>query len=389
MMPMPRLLFVLALTMLAMPVMVWPGVWYPFVTPKVWYAYAVTTAVVAGVAWLVWRQPWRCPDRSPLLWALVAQACVTVLATIVAVDPARSWWGTPERRMGALTLLTFPAWAVATACVISTRARWHVFVGVAALSLACAVASGCVVASPGLGWAGTYGNAAYAGEAQILLIALSAMLAPRHRVAWVGIAIGLFVLGMAGTRGALLGLGVGTALALIVMRPSPWTALVALAPVAVVPYLGTVDTLLVRLRLWRHTWRAIWQYPVFGWGPDSFGLVFASTLQPGQIAVDWFDQAHNVILDTVATTGLLGLTAHVAVWVAFGLTLRTAYRRRALARAHAAMLAGAGAAIEVSRLALFAHPTGALSVSVLFTLTLAAGRGFLADEGWPYADTQC
>ena len=375
-----RFLFIVALAMLAMPAIVGgDGALFPFIGPKVRYAYAVTALVVTGVAWLAWRRPaFRLPS-SPLLWALGVQAVIVLVSTAAAVDPSRAWWGTVERMMGASTLLAFSAWAVAAACLVRTRARWDALALATVVSVVLVTPIGCwAVGMPSFRFSGAYGNPSYVAEAQVLLIAVSALLAWRRRVALVGVAVGLFVLGMAGTRGAMVGLGVGAAVALFIGRPSAWFALWGAVPVAAVAaFIGqNFDSLGFRWNLWRHAWRAIWQYPILGWGPDSFGLLFASTLQLGQMAIDRYDQAHNVLIDTGATTGLRGLLAHVAVWVGFSLTLRLAYRRGALARAEAAMLAGAGVAIETSRLVLFDHPTGALSVAILFALTMSAGRGF-------------
>src|SRR5207302_885757 len=69
------------------------------------------------------------------------------------------------------------------------------------------------------------------------------------------------------------------------------------------------DTGAARLHVWRDTLGLVAARPLFGWGPDTFGLVFGRF-----VTGDWepgvtFDRAHNLVLDLWAAQGLVGLAA--------------------------------------------------------------------------------
>jgi Tfp pilus assembly protein PilF len=54
------------------------------------------------------HSPWRELRHNPLLWPALAVAGSQILATILAVDPRLSLYGSYERAQGALTLLSYP-----------------------------------------------------------------------------------------------------------------------------------------------------------------------------------------------------------------------------------------------------------------------------------------
>jgi len=81
------------------------------------------------------------------------------------------------------------------------------------------------------------------------------------------------------------------------------------------------STVASRLAVWEIAWRGFLERPVFGWGPENFGLVFARHYNPclGSSAcggATWYDRAHNIVFDTLAETGIAGLIAYLAVFAA-------------------------------------------------------------------------
>jgi O-antigen ligase len=59
--------------------------------------------------------------------------------------------------------------------------------------------------------------------------------------------------------------------------------------------------------------------PILGWGPETFELVFDKYFHPcfflkecgGEI---WFDRAHNIVFDTLASSGILGLISYLLIY---------------------------------------------------------------------------
>ena len=64
--------------------------------------------------------------------------------------------------------------------------------------------------------------------------------------------------------------------------------------------------------------------PILGWGPENFNVVFLRYFDPrvfmseygGEI---WFDRVHNIVFDTLVTTGIVGLLAYLSI---FGVAIR-------------------------------------------------------------------
>lgn len=105
---------------------------------------------------------------------------------------------------------------------------------------------------------------------------------------------------------------------------------------------GTQVSTAVRLLIWRDTTRMVLDRPLLGHGPDNFRSSFAPYVSEeleGAIStpdgdVQTVDRAHNDLLHTAATTGLLGLAAYL--WLLF------AYFRNVLRRGGWTLLAISG-----------------------------------------------
>jgi O-antigen ligase len=80
-----------------------------------------------------------------------------------------------------------------------------------------------------------------------------------------------------------------------------------------------------RLNVWSDTVQLITARPIFGWGLDTFGLVYpqfkTGNWAPGAI----IDRPHNELLGVAATQGLLGLAAYGAIALAL---VRAFWKRR-------------------------------------------------------------
>jgi tetratricopeptide (TPR) repeat protein len=74
-----------------------------------------------------------------------------------------------------------------------------------------------------------------------------------------------------------------------------------------------------RFLAWKAATDGIFDRPLFGWGPENYRSAFDlhapaglfSRYEPNQ----WFDRAHNQILDIGATTGLLGLGTYLVFYI--------------------------------------------------------------------------
>ncbi|KKT80825.1 MAG: hypothetical protein UW78_C0024G0010, partial [Candidatus Azambacteria bacterium GW2011_GWA1_44_9] len=89
----------------------------------------------------------------------------------------------------------------------------------------------------------------------------------------------------------------------------------------------TEQTTTSRFTIWSMSLKAVAERPILGWGPESYVYVFSKYYDPVLWRQEpWFDRSHNVFLDWLVTTGVLGLTAYlflfgVAIYYLFRLGL--------------------------------------------------------------------
>lgn len=70
--------------------------------------------------------------------------------------------------------------------------------------------------------------------------------------------------------------------------------------------------------VWTIAGTAIAERPLLGWGPDNFDKAFQkhfnNQLFLPQYNETWFDRAHNIFIDTLVDTGVLGLIAYLSLY---------------------------------------------------------------------------
>lgn len=80
------------------------------------------------------------------------------------------------------------------------------------------------------------------------------------------------------------------------------------------------NTFMNRLYIWSRALPSILRYPVFGWGPDSFGVAFPQfsyqeSLMLFNNGYAYVDKAHNDLIQVAVTLGIAGLLAYLAFLV--------------------------------------------------------------------------
>jgi len=417
--------------LLLVPFVVTKQTIFPFVVGKALYARSLIEVVFLAWAVLAFLKPAYRPPRSWLLILLGANVVIAVVSACLGVSVQRSFWSTYERMQGvvdqvhwfalALVLVSvvratgwrvllqvhlvlglgISLWAVAQyfdigvwkeSAVgylrITTTLGNPIFVGGFAV-VNCLLAAGFFVQT----WFGERGDAGPLARCQPWLARLS----------WGGIALlNLWVVTLAGARGPFLGLLAGaTAVGFLYVWGARGrtrliaggiAAVFAVAAVALVARVSVdfdrsgeqarfsnplLDRLThfsktnveTRLSAWDAGWEGFAEEPFIGWGPENFVVVFGRHVDPG-VGADMLvhDDAHNKVVEELATEGALGLIGHVALWAAIlaGL-LRVA---RTVDPRHRTMLLFAGGAL-VGQFVHTLTAVGSADVELLFTLLLA------------------
>jgi tetratricopeptide (TPR) repeat protein len=75
-----------------------------------------------------------------------------------------------------------------------------------------------------------------------------------------------------------------------------------------------------RFFVWEIAKKAFFEKPILGWGPENFEFAFQKYFNPcfgtKKCGIDvWYDRAHNVIFDTLVTTGILGLLSYFLIFL--------------------------------------------------------------------------
>lgn len=351
------------------PLAFWPPAFGPFHAAK-WLAVCVVVsaglgaAAVAGILrWPRWR------------W-FVPLIVVSLAATVLGVAPWMSLLGSPNRNAGLLALAlgagAFVLGASVAADTVAQRRVLRAAVLTAAVVGMSAVAERLGLDIAGLGDAGdvtrgrsTWGSATFAGAHLVMLLPAAVALVgsrdPRWRtvavVSSVAIAAGLVA---TGTRAAWLAAVVAAVLFGPAARRAfgaaerstadgspgrgprpprasgdghgPWVGsvgrvalvvgvLIAVVAVglAVAPQIGR-SSAVGRLELWSTTPSVIAERPLLGSGPDTQRVVLPAGADPAferaHGSEELHDRAHSLPLDTLVTTGVLGLVALGALlWV--------------------------------------------------------------------------
>lgn len=348
---------------------------YPLVTLKVFgFHILVELTVAAWVALAVFHKEYR-PRLSKLVGALGLFLAMLALASLTGVNLHRSFWSIQERAIGVFSLLHFYAYFLVLTAM-RRHINWRSFmsylfglgfiVGFFAIiqKIAPTVFEGSDARRPG----SFMGNPAFLAPYLMFNMFIGAWLArtsQRKGVKiwlWLGIATLALVILLGQTRGALVGLVLGAVstlgyIALRKLKPfSVRTSIIKNIPLlgiaAMIVFGGvffatrsaavwqkvpglnrlaqisSIDaTVGNRLIAWKTAIDIIKTKPLLGYGWENFKYPFDQRYNPVLLrtgfAETYWDKPHNVYLEILATSGVVGFLAYVLL---IGLLIRTIIR---------------------------------------------------------------
>ncbi|MCX6782244.1 MAG: O-antigen ligase family protein [Candidatus Magasanikbacteria bacterium] len=351
---------------------------FPFIVPKMVFLRTLIEAMLGAYVLLLiinWKE--YKPQVTPLTLAVFMFYIVSFgISTFVGTDPYHSFWDNHERMLGFFTILHYFAYYILCSKFFRTWTEWKwalrffLFAGTAVMFIGMLqVGNPQLLLNQGSNRvASTLGNPIYVGGYGLFLLFSAFLLAmkEKNRI-WTYVYAFLMifsVLGIfySGTRGAMLGLlaGVGTmmlvyALALKNYPKIRYTlfALMALVVLAVgvlyinrqttfvsnIPSVGrAINTSLTEVMAsprwiaWEIAWSSFLEKPFFGWGPNNYFYAFNQHYNPRSLnfgyGETWFDNAHNIIMNTLAVQGALGILSYLALFGVGAYVLISGYRRK-------------------------------------------------------------
>src|SRR2546425_7439942 len=338
--------WLLRLGALVLPLAYWWGTYDRYVIPKLLLARVLVLGLLVLFATRVIVTGSLTIKRTPLDLPLLAFVVSAFVSTLLAENQNVAVFGTYSRYDGFLTVLIYAALFWLSVQTISGPGEARVLmrvllasgylVAVVAIlqSVTDSMTQGVLV--PAFGTLGQK-NVLGAFLAMLIPLAYREMV---EAISWSTRVIALNVIAIIGVA-LLLTLSrsawLGTVVAAVVLivggyRPTLRLGFACLAVVLVAGLIvgglrlgggvraeQKVDELALsgdRPALWRDTLSLTASRPVFGYGPDNFGLVFPR-FQTTYLGRQQWDKAHAETLQVAATQGLVGLAAYLLVLAAF------------------------------------------------------------------------
>lgn len=334
------------------PLIVSGKFFFPFVGPK--SLYFMGLAEIIFFAWLILiiYSPRSRPRFNILTLALIFFVSILILSSFLGTDFSRSFWSKPERMTGLLMWFHLLAFFLVISSAFKTQREWlkifgvSIFAGIL-VSLAYFLEKGgsefILLARGGA----TLGNSSFMGTYLLfnIFLALYLFLNSKEKlkifsgVSLITISLALF---LSDARAAILsflgGLFLLFLLYLIFIPKKGYLrnlgkVLLAASVITFIIFIILVfqpDSFIQkqvlkmtspdRLIVWKATWQGFLERPWLGWGPENFDFIFTKYYNPclgtPECGADiWFDRAHNILFDTLATIGLLGFLSYLGIFL--------------------------------------------------------------------------
>ncbi len=344
------------------------GAYFPFVGPKSLYFMGLIQIIFFLWLYLAINYKRYRPRLSTILVSFFLFLTVLFLSSIFGVDFSRSFWSKFERMTGFLMWLHLFGFFLVLSSVFRMKEWGKIFiisVSVATLIGICSLLGIAGIEPLQMSEKGafTIGNTSFLGTYLLFnaLIALWLFSQEKSR-AWqsgflVAIALMISATWLSGARAATLsffgGLGLLTLLWLafrvennkvrIVGKLILFFSVIAVLVGLVLLFLpeNALEHNIVRDKFieltsrarfvnWEMATKGFLERPLLGWGPETYTLVFRKYFNPclfikecgGEV---WFDRAHNIVFDTLVTTGLLGIITYLGIFLSYFFILTKKY----------------------------------------------------------------
>lgn len=400
------------LTTLA-PLILSAAFFFPAIFPKAVFIRLLVELALMAYLPLIFLAPRYRPRYNIIYGALGLFVLLTFITAAHGVNWQYSFWGNYERMDGIFSWLHFWGLLVMAASVFKTKREWQTLFG-ASILIAMAVSgygflqklgSSLVYDSGAFRITGTIGNPGFLAAYLLFNITFALTIVTDKLLAWrwrllSGLALFWLLLGIFYTsiRGAWLGFLV--ALILFAIGYTLWierhktkywilgalaAGLVLIALLFVFRQADFVaknslinkyfnislseSTAQTRLISWRGALQGLPDYLWLGVGPQKFDVIFNKYVDPRFYALvgneTWWDRAHNMALEVLATMGVLGLASYLLVGLALFWALWQLGRRQVRHRTEALVLAAFLVAYFIQNLFVFDSTSTYLTLAFL------------------------
>jgi len=350
------------------PLIVDQNFFFPFIAPKSLYFFAISEVIFFVWLLLIFVDPRYRPKLNSLFLALTLYLLVLILASIFGVNFSYSFWSKYERMSGLLMHLHLFAFFL----VLSSTFKEEDFKKLFGFSVFVAIFVSLIalfnVKNPTMRGGGTLGNESFLGTYLLfnVFFALYLFLKTKDFVkilsfsSFLILFVSLLLSGVRlenlsfseavssiffsqGVRAAKISFYGGLILLLLfwlmvsknktlkIVGFSTFFASLIFSAVALYSFLfpsegffrelveKLVGSFGGRFPVWEGALKGFLERPLLGWGPENFEFSFVRHYNPclptpecgGEM---WFDRAHNIILETLVTTGILGMISYFLIF---------------------------------------------------------------------------
>jgi len=351
------------------PLIFSPRFFFPFVGPKSLYFFALSEIIIFCWLILIFVCPSFKPKKNAILISLIIYLFIFTLSTIFGVNPSYSFWSKHERMTGLLMQLHLFGFFLALSSTFDKEDFKNFFVASIFIALLTGIFGVLNVENRSMRGGGTIGNESFLGTYLLFNIFFALYLyfssidwkKNYGLISFLVLTICLLLIGIrfrgqgfltyvflifykSGARAAKIslygGIGLLFLLWLIATKKKPFKILgflVLIPSVILISYAlysimfqpqslfrhlieKEVGSFGGRFYVWEGAKKAFFEKPLLGWGPENFEYPFQKYFNPcygtGDCGGDvWYDRAHNVIFDTLVTTGILGLLSYFLILI--------------------------------------------------------------------------
>ncbi len=420
--------FLIAMTFVTPLIVVADSFIFPFIVPKILYFRTLVEIMLAlYITLLVTNWDRYKPKMNWLSWAVLAFFFSFAISTFTGVDWYKSFWDNHERMLGLYTIAHYVVYFFIITAVMKSKEEWVWLFRVWLLLGGIVMALGIVqywdnefLLNRGSGRsASTLGNAIYYSGYGLFLLSISLyqyFWSDRKWDFWqyfnlLGGLLGFLGIFFGGTRGTLVGLICGAGITAILymitteskrVRRGVALTMVGFVVLAGLLYVNRTSPIVqkipninrlvnvkmdggndnTRIMAWGIAVEAWREMPVFGWGPNNYYYAFNKYYRPEFLrsgwSETWFDNAHNVVMNTLSTQGAVGLLLYISLFGGTIYSVWVGYRHKKNTRDIAILGTGFIVAHFVHNIFVFENPTSYLYF--FFILAFFAERSYLGKE---------
>ncbi len=336
-----RALFYIFLGICLLPLVHFTKLYYGLEVPRIIWFWVLSTASV--LCFGIFRKTTEPIHVSKISLAFLPYLCIVGLSCVFSLNPSLGIYSTFERMDGLFAHIFYGLFLGMFASTKFTSKQWQIVLWLS-VSVACITALISINSQHGPRAQGVFGNPVtlayymlihfYCLLAYLIYMLLNKAPYFKLQTALICVLLGLFfyVMVLTQTRALILGLGIGLFVLLIgvflhkniskIFKIS-FLAAIILSISGSFWYLKNSIWLSRitnfndlsasgRLSIWKACLSHFQENPILGVGKEHFIYFYTKNYSPNMAYIgDWYDKAHNFLLDKLIETGVLGLSSYI------------------------------------------------------------------------------